>query len=135
MAGCGTSPSPAISFEVSTITTGGLAQQGRLADSGAPEQQHAFGAGEEVAHDGDRAAHGASDSAGEPDDVTAPVPQRGDAVERFGDPGAIVGPEAADAGDGEIDVLAGDRLLAERARAVGVACLGCSAEIEDDLEE
>src|SRR5262249_1772958 len=48
---------------------------------------------------------------------------------------AIVRAEAADAGDGEIDVLARNGVVVEYACPVRIARLGRPPEIEDDLEQ
>ena len=70
--GCGMSPSPAISFEVSTMIDAlaqlvgeharDLAQHGRLADTGAAEQQDAAAGLDEVANDLDRPVDRAADA-------------------------------------------------------------------------
>ncbi len=89
-AGCGISPSPPISLEVSTITTRLLSASTRAASRsmvvlptpGRPSKQDALAALDDVLDDVDGAVDGAADAAGQADDVAAPVADGGDAVQR-----------------------------------------------------
>jgi hypothetical protein len=63
-----------------------------------------------------------------------PIAERGDAVERALDAGAVVLAEAADARDDVLEVFVGDRFLRELLGAAGVAGFGEAPEVDDDLE-
>ena len=112
-AGCGTSPSPPISLEVSTMITrrdfgqdaGGLAQQGGLAHARAAQDEDALARFDDVLDDVDGAVDGAPDAQRQPDDVPAPVADGGDAVQGALDAGAVVGVEFTDAFDHVGDLL------------------------------
>ena len=78
---------------------GGFAQHGGLAHAGAPQDQQALAALDQVLDDIGRAVHGAPHPAGQADDVAAPVADGRDAVQGALQAGAVVGVEIADALD------------------------------------
>ena len=87
---------------------GGFAQHGGLADAGLAQQQQALAGFDQVLDDIDGAVDGATDAAGEPDDMPAAVADGGDAVQGAFEPGAVIGVQIADARYDVVDLLAGD---------------------------
>ena len=118
MAGCGMSPSPAISLRgvddddalahVVGQDAGGLAQHRRLADARPAHDQDRLPGLDEVVDDLDRAVDRPPDPAGQPDDLAVAVADRADPVERPLDAGPVVVAERADVLDDEGDVGLGD---------------------------
>ena len=145
MAGCGMSPSPAISLEVSTTTTrlpmssarhaGGLAQHRRLADARPTHDQDRLPGLDEVVDDLDRAVDRPADAARQADDLAAAVADGADPVERPLDAGPVVVAERADVLDDEGDVGVGDLALEEHHLRIGEAGLGPTTEVHDDLDQ
>ena len=142
-AGWGTSPSPPISLEVSTMTTRFLlgqdarrfAQHGGFADARPAQQQDALAALDDVFDDVDGAVHGAAHAAGEADHVAAPVADAADAVQRALHAGAVVGVEVADAGDDVVEVGLVDLFVRQHHLAVGVAGRGHAPQVEDHFQQ
>ena len=114
---------------------GDLAEQGRLPDAGAAEQQDALPGLHHVADDLHGPVHRTTDAKRETDDLPGAVTDRADAVERALDARAVVPTELTDPGDDVGDVFRGHLALGERLLATGEACLGPAAEIHDDLEQ
>ena len=124
IAGCGMSPSPAISFDVSTTTTrlprssASTRAASRsivvLPMPGPAHDQDRLPGLDEVVDDLDRAVDGAPDPARQPDDLAAPVADRADPVERPLDAGPVVVAERADVVDDVGDVGLGDLAIEER---------------------
>ena len=118
MAGCGMSPSPAISLrgvddddalaQVVGEDARGLAEHRRLADARPAHDQDRLPGLDEVVDDLDRAVDGPPDPAGQPDDLAVPVADRADPVERPLDAGPVVVAERADVLDDVGDVGLGD---------------------------
>jgi len=106
MPGCGMSPSPAISFDVSTTTTRffrssgqhprDLAQEGRLPDAGPAQEQDALPGLHDVADDLHGPVHRPADPQRQADDLAGAIPQRADPVERALDAGAVIAAELPD---------------------------------------
>jgi hypothetical protein len=94
-----------------------LADDRRLADARAPEEQDRVGHVEDVADERDVARDGPPDAAGQADDGAAAVADRGDAVERALDAGPVVAAKLADGALGRGEVLRGDLRLAEELAA------------------
>ena len=145
MPGCGISPSPAISFDVSTMitrlfssvdSTRALSRKQRgLSDAGPAEQQQALSGFDDVAQNVHRAVHRAAHAARQPDNRVPAVPDAGNPMQRPLDAGAIVLGERAHAMDDIFDVFARDRLIAEVDRAAGKTAFGLTAEIHDDFDQ
>ena len=145
LAGCGTSVAP-ISLLVSMITTlvVHVAQHAReLADDRGlphprpPEKQDALAAfGEKIFDHVDVSLERATDPAGEPHHRSVAVADRGDAVQRALDAGAVVPAEIADRRDGGVQVAASHGLGAEAliGRA-GEARLRAAPEVEHDFQQ
>ena len=114
---------------------GGLAEHGGLADAGPAHDQDRLPGLHEVRDDLDRPVDGATDAAGEADDLPAAVADRADPVERALDAGAVVVAEAPDVLHHVRDVGVGDLTLEERDLARRIAGLGLPAEVEDDLDQ
>ena len=114
-----------------------LADDGGLADAGAPEEQDALVGLEDVADHIDVARDGTSDSAREADDLALAAPHRADAVQGSLDSSAVVAAELPEGLLGCVQVLPGDLLLAEHlgAEVPEEACLGAAPDVEDDLKE
>ena len=115
--------------------TGRFAEQGRLADPGRPEQEHAMARLDHVAQDFRGTTHGAPDAAGESDHVARPVADRRDAVESPLDAGTVVARERTERGRDVEEILAGHRGFAESNGAVGEAGLGGPPQIENHFEQ
>jgi hypothetical protein len=114
---------------------GDFAQHRRLADAGAPEEENAFAAEDEVFDDADGAVDGAADAQREADDLAAAVADAGDAVQRPFDTGAVVVAKVADVFGDVLEVLFGDLAVAEHDFAAGVARLREAAKVHDDFEQ
>ena len=144
-AGCGMSPSPAISFDVSTMTT-------RLPRSSASTRAHSrsivvlpipggpssridFPLIDEVVDDLDRAVDGPADAAGQADDLARAVADGADAVERPLDAGAVVVAERPDVLDDVVDVGVADARRVEDRPRCREARLRHAAEVEHDLDQ
>ncbi len=136
--------SPAISFDVSTITTRLRSSESTRAHSrsivvlptpGRPEQADRLAAAQHVEQNVDRAVDGAPDAAGEPDDLSGAITNRADAMQRLLDAGAIVGAEGRDARADVRDVLVRYRRLGEIREIVLEASLGRTPEIEHDFDD
>ena len=112
-----------------------LAQQGRLADARASQQQHAAAGFDHVAHDLDGAVDGAAHAAGEPDDLAQPIAQCRDPVQRALDPGPVVFRERADPGRHVVEVLARHRISTQLDRAPWEARLRLAAEVEHHFQQ
>ena len=145
MAGWGISPSPAISFEVSTIMTrflkssakhtGDFAQHGGLADAGTAQQQDALAGLDEVFDDLDRAEDSPADAAGQADDLALAVADGGDAVQGALDAGAVVVAEAADARGDVVDVGLAHLFVVEDDFLARETGLGRASQVEDYLQQ
>ncbi|MNS39074.1 hypothetical protein D3C72_713430 [compost metagenome] len=114
---------------------GDLAELGGLADAGATHHQDRAAGFHQVADDVDGAQNGAAHAAGQADDAALAVADGRDAVERALDAGAVVAGERADAGHDQVDVLHGDRLLAQVDHPAGEAGLRLAAQVHDDLDQ
>ncbi len=112
----------------------GLAQQSGLAHAGPAQQQQALAAVDDVLDDVASAIHGAAHAAGEAHHLAAPVADAADAVERALHAGAVVGVKVADAGDGVVQVSAGDFVIREHHLAIEVARGGHTPQIQDHFE-
>ena len=112
-----------------------FAQHRRLADAGASEQQNAFARLDQIANDRDRAVHGAPDAAGETDDIAGSIADRGNAVQRALDTGAIVVAERADPVGDVNEILSRDIDIREQDLLVRVPGFGNPAQIEHDLDQ
>ena len=88
-----------------------FAQQRRLAHARRPSSSRLFAGFNDVAQDVDRAEDGAADAAGQANDAVPPVADRGDAVQRAFDAGAIVLRKGADTMDHVIEVFSRDRWI------------------------
>ena len=145
IAGCGMSPSPAISLLVSTMTTRllqivgqharHLAQHRRLADARAAEQQDAFAGLDQVADDRDRAVDGAADAAGQADDRAGAIADRGDAMQRALDAGAVVVAKHADPVNDMLDTVTGHFTLVKDSSRVLKSRLRTTPKIHDDFDQ
>ncbi len=113
-----------------------LADGRRLADAGAAEEQDRAAGERQVGGHRGRAAHGAADAAGEPDNGAAAVADRRDPVQRRVDARAIVAAKVATRGERGVEVRALDGRLGE-ARLLGAyeARERRAAEVEHDLHE
>ena len=144
MPGCGMSLSPAISFDVSTITTRLRSSESTRAHSrsivvlptpGRPSKHIDLPLRKHVEQNVDRAVHRASDAAGQTDDLPGAIANRADAVERLLDAGAIVGAERRDARADVRDIFVAYRRLGEIDKIVLETGLGRTPEIEHDLND
>ena len=125
MPGCGTSPSPAISFDVSTMTTRLRSSASTRAHSrsivvlptpGRPEQADRLAAADHVEDDVDRAVHRAADAARQADDPAGAIADRADAVQRLLDAGPVVGAERREPRSDVRDIFRRHRGFAQRRR-------------------
>ena len=114
---------------------GDFAKHGCFADAGLAQEEDALAPEDEVFDDADGAVDGAADAAGEAHDLASPVADAADAVEGALDAGAVVIAEVTDVLDDELEVLFRHFFVAEHDFAAGVARLGQTAEIHDDLEQ
>ena len=90
---------------------------------------------DDIADEGDGAAHRAPDAAGQPDHLAAPVADGADAVQRPLDPCPVVSSKLADALDDIGDIFGCDGVSAKIVRRVGVAGLGQPPQVKHDLEQ
>ena len=121
--------------EVVGQDAGHLAQHRRLADAGAPQQQDALPALDDVADDVDRAEDGAADAAGQPDHLAGPVPDGADAMQGALDAGAVVAAEGADVLDDVVDIGLDDLPVEEHLLAVREARLRTAPKVEHHLQQ
>src|SRR2546421_656298 len=75
---------------------GALAQHGRLADAGAPKEQDALAADDDVTNDLPRTGDGATDSHRETRDTARAIADRGNTMQGALDAGAVVVAELTD---------------------------------------
>jgi hypothetical protein len=111
------------------------AQHGRLTDSWPAQQQEAFARLDQIANDGNRSVDRAADAAREADNLAAPVPNRGDSMQRAFDACAVVVAKLTDSRGDVLDLLPGDIGFADVEFSVLEAGFGTSAEIHDDLDK
>ena len=90
-----------------------LAQQRRLADARAPQQQDALVLGDDVLDDVDGAVDGAPDAASQPDHIALAVADGRDAMQRAFDAGPVVLAKIAHVLDHHLQVGQGDLVLAQ----------------------
>ena len=145
MAGCGMSPSPAISLRrvddddalahVVGEDARRLAEHRRLADARPAHDEDRLPGLHEVVDDLDRAVDRATDPAGQPDDLAVAVADGADAVERPLDAGAVVVAERADVLDDERDVGLADLAIEQHHLRIREPRLRPPAEVEHDLDE
>ena len=88
-----------------------------------------------IADDRDRAVDRAADAAGETDDLARSIADRGDAMQRALDAGAIVVAEMTDALSDEPKVLASDVDLAEIDLFFLKSSFGRATKIQHDLDQ
>ena len=112
-----------------------LAEHGRLADAGSTEQQDALAGDDDVANDLAGAGDCAACAHGQPDDAPRPVADRGDAMQRALDAGAVVVAELADVVGDVLQVGGRNGMVCEQYLASRHASLGLAAQVEDDLEQ
>ncbi len=136
--------SPAISFDVSTMTTRLRSSESTRAHSrsivvlptpGRPEQTDRLAAAQHVEQDVDRSVDGPADAAGEADDLAGAVANRADAVQRLLDAGAVVGAERRDARADVRDVFVAYRRVGEILEVALEARFGRAPEVEHDFDD
>jgi hypothetical protein len=110
-------------------------QHSGLANAWPAEEQRALAAHNEILDHADRSVDSTPDPACEPDNLSAPVPDAGDAMERAFDSRAVIEPEFADVFDHELEVRFADFFMAEYNFAARVPCFGEAAEIHDDFQQ
>src|SRR5207244_13436548 len=111
-----------------------LAQEGRLADAGPPEEQDAASRFDHVADDLHRSVDRAPDAERQTDHFARAVAERADAVERPLDAGAVVPAELTYARDHERDALRGHLPLRDALLAAGEARFGHPPEVRRELQ-
>ncbi len=114
---------------------GSLAQQRRLAHARPAQQQNALARLNDVFDDVDDTVDGPADPTGEADDLSLPVANRGDAMQRAFNARAVVARELADARDYIIQVVLADFPIAQHKLMVDETRLGHPTQVHDDLEK
>ncbi len=112
-----------------------LAQQGGLAHSRPPQDQHGLAGLDDVLDDVHRAVHGAAHAQRQTHNVGAPVADGGDAVQRALDAGAVVGVELARAVVHVVDLGPRHLDLAQSDLAVHKARRRHAPQVQDDLQQ
>src|SRR5205823_7645167 len=112
-----------------------LAQHRGLANARPAQQQDALATDHDVANDlagpGDRAAH----AHGESGDATRPIADGRDAVQRPLDTRPVVVAELTYVIGDVLEVRCGHRAVGEKHLATRHACLGLTAEVDNDFEQ
>src|SRR5260221_68798 len=106
-----------------------LAQRRGLAHPRPPQNEERAALLDDVADEGDGAAHRAPHAAGQPHHLAAPVAHGADAVQRAPDPRPVVSPKLPDPLDHIVEILLVDRLAAEVYSAIGEARLGQATQV------
>ena len=136
--------SPAISFDVSTMTTRLRSSESMRAHSrsivvfptpGRPEQADRLAAAQHVEQNVDRSVDRAPDAAREADDLSGAIANRADAMQRLLDAGAIVRAERRDARADVRDVFVRHRRIGKIREVVFESRLGRTPEIEHDFDD
>mmetsp|Transcript_8351 Transcript_8351/g.38043 ORF Transcript_8351/g.38043 Transcript_8351/m.38043 type:complete len:446 (-) Transcript_8351:530-1867(-) len=114
-----------------------LADHGGLADARPAEEQDGLVARQHVLNHLHVASHRPADPAGEPHDLSTPVPDGRYAVQGTLDPRPVIPAEITDGRLRRVQVRLRDHLVAEKlvGDVAGEPRLGPAAEVEDDLEE
>src|SRR5690606_30522862 len=112
-----------------------LAQHRRLADAGAAQEQHALARADDVLDNVNGAEYGPAHTARQPDHIPFAIADRGDAVQRAIDAGAVVGVELTDLSYHRVDGILRNVLFGEDLLAVGVACGWHAAQVEDHFDQ
>ena len=144
MPGCGMSPSPAISFDVSTMTTRLRSSLSMRAHSrsivvfptpGRPSKQIDFPLRTTLRMISIVPKTARPTRAVKPDDLTRTIANRRDAMQRLLDARAIVGTERRQARDDLLQILLGHEVIRQEDEVVDVARFRRPPEIEHDLDD
>jgi hypothetical protein len=114
--------------------SGRFPQESGLAHTGTTEEQHTLAGLNQITHDGDRAEHSATNSAGEADNLPRTIADSGDAVKRSLDASPIVPAKYSNAFGDEGEIFTIHFSIGQSHFAALKPGLRYPPEIHDDLD-